>query len=81
MEEKKERQEINAMQQFNRGDEKATVVPQLLEKLSRPDQMPSYYCGGFDLLSEAVTDCESSFRRSFSQLTFFEVSLCPLLPQ
>ncbi|XP_051254268.1 tetratricopeptide repeat protein 12 isoform X1 [Dicentrarchus labrax] len=57
LEEERESQEVNAMQEFDKGDGKATTVPQLLEKLSRPSQMSFYYCGGFEILSQAVTDC------------------------
>ncbi|XP_044059236.1 tetratricopeptide repeat protein 12 [Siniperca chuatsi] len=57
LEKEKESQEMNAMQAFDKGDGKATAVPQLLEKLSRPGQMPLYYCGGLEILSQAVTDC------------------------
>lgn len=58
------------MQEFDRGDAKARTVPQLLEKLSRPGQMPFYYCGGFEILSQAVTECECTFWRSFAQSSF-----------
>nr|XP_046245406.1 tetratricopeptide repeat protein 12 isoform X2 [Scatophagus argus] len=57
LEEERESQELHAMQEFDKGDVKATTVPQLLEKLSRPGHMPFYYYGGFEILSEAVTDC------------------------
>ncbi|XP_070826938.1 tetratricopeptide repeat protein 12 [Chaetodon trifascialis] len=57
LEEERESQEMNAIQKFDKGDGKAIAVPQLLEKLSRPGQMPFYYCGGFEILSQAVTDC------------------------
>ncbi|KAM4742849.1 tetratricopeptide repeat protein 12 [Anableps anableps] len=57
LEEKKDSQERNARQKLDKGERKATVVTQLLEKLSRPDQMPLYYCGGLASLSQAVTDC------------------------
>ncbi|XP_045930581.1 tetratricopeptide repeat protein 12 isoform X3 [Micropterus dolomieu] len=56
LEEERESQEMNAMQEFDKGHGKATIVPQLLEKLSRPGQMPLYYCGGLEILSLAVTD-------------------------
>ena len=39
----------------------ATVTGGLLEilqKLGRPDEMSLYYCGGVELLSHAITDCE-----------------------
>ncbi|KAM7413322.1 hypothetical protein PAMA_020625 [Pampus argenteus] len=57
LEEKKESQEMNAREEFDKGERKATTVPQLLEKLSRPGQLPFYYCGGLEILSQAVTDC------------------------
>ncbi|XP_060902572.1 tetratricopeptide repeat protein 12 isoform X1 [Labrus mixtus] len=55
--EEKESQELKAMQEFDKGEGKATTVHQLLEKLSKPGQMPFYYCGGLDILSQAVSDC------------------------
>lgn len=67
LEEEKESQEISALQEFEREDVRAKTVPQLLEMLSRPDQMPFYYCGGFEILSQAVTECEFSFERSFTK--------------
>ncbi|XP_029923057.1 tetratricopeptide repeat protein 12 [Myripristis murdjan] len=57
LEEARESQERNAREEFNNGKNKATIVPQLLEKLSRLEQSPSYYCGGLELLSQAITDC------------------------
>ncbi len=67
LEEKRESQEKIAMQEFDQGNGKATTVPQLLEKLSKPGQMPFYYCGGLMILSQALTDCECSFARGFPQ--------------
>ena len=57
-EEQREEQERHAWEEMERGEEKARRVPQLLEKLSRPDQIPLYYCGGLQLLAQAITDCE-----------------------
>ncbi|XP_049431536.1 tetratricopeptide repeat protein 12 isoform X2 [Epinephelus fuscoguttatus] len=57
LEEARESQEMNAMQEFDKGEGNATRVPQVLGKLSRPDQIPLYYCGGLEILSRAVTDC------------------------
>ncbi|XP_040902834.1 tetratricopeptide repeat protein 12 [Toxotes jaculatrix] len=57
LEEKRESQEMNARQEFDKGEEKATAVPQLLEKLSRPGQMLFFYCEGLEILLQAVTDC------------------------
>ncbi|XP_027135836.1 tetratricopeptide repeat protein 12 isoform X3 [Larimichthys crocea] len=59
LEEERDSQEMNAMQRFDKGDEKATTVLHLLEKLSKAEQMPLYYCGGFEILSQAVTDYEN----------------------
>ncbi|XP_056467384.1 tetratricopeptide repeat protein 12 [Gadus chalcogrammus] len=56
-EEERERQELSATEEFDRGGQKASTVPQLLDKLSRPNQSPLYYCGGLELLSKAITDC------------------------
>ncbi|KAM4627810.1 tetratricopeptide repeat protein 12 isoform 2-T2 [Polymixia lowei] len=56
-EEERDSQERSAREAFDKGEEKATTVPQLLEKLSRPKQTPLYYCGGLELLSQAITDC------------------------
>ncbi|KAM4567336.1 tetratricopeptide repeat protein 12 [Odontesthes bonariensis] len=53
----RENQEMNARQEFNKGERKAAAVPQLLEKLSEPSQMPLYYSGGLEILSQAVTGC------------------------
>ncbi|XP_068575528.1 tetratricopeptide repeat protein 12 [Cebidichthys violaceus] len=57
LEERRESQEMNARQEFDKGEGNDTRVPQLLEKLSRPGQIPLYYCGGLEILSQAVTDC------------------------
>uniref|UniRef100_A0A3Q3QD74 Uncharacterized protein n=1 Tax=Monopterus albus TaxID=43700 RepID=A0A3Q3QD74_MONAL len=57
LEENRERQEMNAREEFDKGEGKATTVPHLLEKLSRPSQMPFDYCEGLEILSRAVTDC------------------------
>ncbi|XP_071353017.1 tetratricopeptide repeat protein 12 isoform X2 [Trachinotus anak] len=57
LEEERENQEMNAWQEFDKGEAKARTVPQLLEKLSRPGQMPLFYCGGLEILLQAVTGC------------------------
>ncbi|KAM9443170.1 tetratricopeptide repeat protein 12 isoform 2-T3 [Salvelinus alpinus] len=57
LEEERECQESKAWEEFDKGEEKATTVLQLLKKLDRPDQFPLYYCGGLKLLSHAITDC------------------------
>ncbi|XP_061682610.1 tetratricopeptide repeat protein 12-like isoform X5 [Syngnathoides biaculeatus] len=57
LDEKKESQELNARQDFDKGVEKAKLIPLLLEKLTEPGQMLLYYCGILEILSQAVTDC------------------------
>lgn len=49
---------MKAMQELDKRDGNAKIVPELLEKLSSPGQASFYYCGGFEILSKAVTDCE-----------------------
>lgn len=56
----KETQEIKAREEFDKGKRKATTVVELLEKLSKPGQIALYYCGGLEILSQALTDCECS---------------------
>ncbi|KAJ8368253.1 hypothetical protein SKAU_G00082810 [Synaphobranchus kaupii] len=57
LEEKKEVEEKGAWDAFAKGKEKAVTVHLLLEKLNKPEQMIMYYCGGLELLSQAITDC------------------------
>ncbi|XP_026171649.1 tetratricopeptide repeat protein 12 isoform X2 [Mastacembelus armatus] len=57
LEENRVCQEMHARQEFDKGERNATIVPQLLEKLSIPGQMPLYYCGGLEILSQTVTEC------------------------
>ncbi|KAM9801132.1 tetratricopeptide repeat protein 12 [Neosynchiropus ocellatus] len=57
LEEKREIQERKANRAFKKGGTKAASVPQLLEKLSTVGQMPLYYCGGMQVLSQALNHC------------------------
>ncbi|KAL3991953.1 endoplasmic reticulum chaperone BiP [Sarotherodon galilaeus] len=57
LEKEKETQEIKAREEFDKGERKATTVVELLEKLSKPGQIALYYCGGLEILSQALTDC------------------------
>ncbi|KAG7238713.1 hypothetical protein INR49_031229 [Caranx melampygus] len=59
LEEERENQETNARQEFDKGEVKARTVPLLLENLSRPGQTPLFYCGGLEILLQAVTDDEN----------------------
>lgn len=61
LEEERENQELSAMQELSEEAAGARTIPLLLEKLSAPGQGPFYYCGGFTILSKAITNCESSF--------------------
>lgn len=79
LEEERENQETNARQEFDKGELKAKTVPQLLEKLSSPGQMPLFYSGGLEILSQAVTDGEDSSGRSFAQLSSLSNLFVPTL--
>lgn len=46
------------MQEIDSGDANAQAVPRLLEKLSAPGRVPSYYSGGLELLTQALAGCE-----------------------
>lgn len=55
----RQNQELSAVQELSRGAAEATGIPLLLDKLSAPGQGPFYYCGGFTILAEAITNSES----------------------
>ncbi|KAI7800503.1 tetratricopeptide repeat protein 12 isoform X2 [Triplophysa rosa] len=56
-EEKAALQEQVAWEELRDGTEQATAIPELLKKLSRPNEINLYYCGGLELLSRAIKDC------------------------
>lgn len=58
LEEEKDEQEARAIEEFDSGDADAQMVPHLLEKLSAPGRAPSYYCGGLEILTQALAGCE-----------------------
>lgn len=58
LEEEKDGQEASAMEEFHSGDANAQTVPHLLEKLSAPGRVPSYYRGGLEILTQALAGCE-----------------------
>lgn len=58
LEEEKNEQEARATEEFDRGDVDAQTVPILLEKLSAPGRVPSYYCGGLEILTQVLSSCE-----------------------
>ncbi|XP_026082108.1 tetratricopeptide repeat protein 12 [Carassius auratus] len=57
MEEKASLQEKAAWEELQEGTEQARTVPDLLKKLDRPNEISLYYCGGLELLSQAIKDC------------------------
>ncbi|KAJ7990487.1 hypothetical protein DPEC_G00300830 [Dallia pectoralis] len=55
LEEERVCQESEAWEEFEKGGEEAKTVPELLNRLDRPEQVPFYYCGGLSLLSQTIT--------------------------
>ncbi|XP_018081444.1 tetratricopeptide repeat protein 12 isoform X1 [Xenopus laevis] len=51
------KQEQDALEELRVAREDAVSVTQLLQKLSKADQIPLYYSGGIRLLTEVVKDC------------------------
>lgn len=51
-------QEQVAWKELRDGTEQYTAIPELLKKLSRPNEINLYYCGGLELLSRAIKDCK-----------------------
>ncbi|XP_066541109.1 tetratricopeptide repeat protein 12 isoform X3 [Hoplias malabaricus] len=56
LEEKKTLQEKIAREELKEGKAGVTMVPDLLRKLDRSREMCTYYCGGVELLSQAIKD-------------------------
>ncbi|XP_017345698.1 tetratricopeptide repeat protein 12 isoform X3 [Ictalurus punctatus] len=56
LEEKKSLQEQTALKELNDGKEGAVAIPEFLTKLDRPNEHTLYYCGGVELLTQAVKD-------------------------
>uniref|UniRef100_A0A4X2LV87 Uncharacterized protein n=1 Tax=Vombatus ursinus TaxID=29139 RepID=A0A4X2LV87_VOMUR len=55
--EKAELQERLALQELESGKEAAVTTKNLLQALSKPDQIPLFYTGGMQLLTELMKDC------------------------
>ncbi|XP_074072797.1 tetratricopeptide repeat protein 12 isoform X2 [Macrotis lagotis] len=55
--EKIELQEKVALQELESGKEEAVTTKNLLQALSNPDQIPLFYTGGVQLLTELMKDC------------------------
>ncbi|XP_018427562.1 PREDICTED: tetratricopeptide repeat protein 12 [Nanorana parkeri] len=64
--ERKDKEEQNALQELEAGAENAKSVIQLLQRLSKEDQIPLYYSGGIQLLADVVKGCtaQTLFRTS-----------------
>uniref|UniRef100_A0A672SBH1 Tetratricopeptide repeat domain 12 n=1 Tax=Sinocyclocheilus grahami TaxID=75366 RepID=A0A672SBH1_SINGR len=60
LEKKASLQEKTAWEELQEGTDQAMAVPELLKKLDRPDEINLYYCGGLELLSQAIKDCNFS---------------------
>ncbi|KAK2831301.1 hypothetical protein Q7C36_016387 [Tachysurus vachellii] len=56
LEEKKALQEETALRELNDGKKEARAILDLLTKLDRPSEHNLYYCGGLELLTQAVKD-------------------------
>ncbi|XP_073459191.1 tetratricopeptide repeat protein 12 isoform X1 [Aquarana catesbeiana] len=66
IQERKDKQEQTALQELEAGVENAKSVIQLLQKLSKEDEISLYYSGGIQLLADVVKDCtaQTLFRTS-----------------
>ncbi|XP_007934724.2 tetratricopeptide repeat protein 12 [Orycteropus afer afer] len=57
LQEKAELQEKEAHELLNSGKNTAVTTKNLLETLSKPDQIPLFYAGGIEILTEMMTEC------------------------
>ncbi|XP_042199843.1 tetratricopeptide repeat protein 12 isoform X2 [Callorhinchus milii] len=55
--ERKEQQEKEAQEEFERGNVNSTTVCEVLKKLGRVHRPAFFYLGGLNLLTELMTDC------------------------
>ncbi|KAK1786519.1 hypothetical protein P4O66_017647, partial [Electrophorus voltai] len=64
LEENKTLQEKAVREELEEGRDEAMVVPDLLKKLNKPNELDLYYCGGVELLLQAVKEGtgQTSFR-------------------
>uniref|UniRef100_A0A4W4G8T2 Tetratricopeptide repeat domain 12 n=1 Tax=Electrophorus electricus TaxID=8005 RepID=A0A4W4G8T2_ELEEL len=61
LEEKKTLQEKAVREELEEGRDEAMVVPDLLKKLNKPNELDLYYCGGVELLLQAVKEADCHF--------------------
>lgn len=57
LQEKADLQEKEAHEVLDSGKNTAVTTKNLLESLSKPDQMPLFYAGGIEILMEMMKDC------------------------
>ncbi|KAF7486082.1 Hypothetical predicted protein, partial [Marmota monax] len=57
LQEKADLQEQEAHELLDSGKDTAVTTKKLLESLSKPDQMPLFYAGGMEILTEMMKDC------------------------
>lgn len=60
LQEKAELQEKEAQEHLDSGKNAAVSTKALLESLSKPNQMPLFYAGGIEILTELMKDCKSA---------------------
>lgn len=58
LQEKADLQEKEAHEVLDSGKNTAVTTKNLLESLSKPDQMPLFYAGGIEILMEMMKDCK-----------------------
>ena len=79
---KTEKQELEAMETFNQGNELSKSVVALLKKVNYDGQLPLYYSGGFRMLRDTLTggDVNKAIYQYFialtRQLVAFDSVLC-----
>lgn len=56
--EKADIQEKEAQESLDSGKNSAVTTKNLLETLSKPDQIPLFYAGGIEILTEMMKDCK-----------------------
>lgn len=60
--EKADLQEKEAQDLLDSGKDTAVTTKNLLETLSKPDQIPLFYAGGIEILTEMMKDCKPVMR-------------------
>lgn len=56
--EKADLQEKEAQEALDSGTNTAVTTTNLLEILSKPDQIPLFYAGGIEILTDMMKDCK-----------------------